>query len=164
MNLSVAGFGVGSVWMNMNPFSASRWPLHLNHSRGWRPTGQSSRLQYMAAARRRFHILLVAERAFLWLLTGRQTPRAAAGREQIQAQAGKGHEGQEFVEIAAWAPPGQPPGAAQGPRLHHQQDQPALQGAPGLNPGSPQDSGLAPNPRRLWSILTAGTPPVILRR
>ena len=43
-----------------------------------------------------------------------------------------GHEGPEFAEVPALAPPQQPRRAPQGPRLRHQQDQPPFQGAPGL--------------------------------
>jgi hypothetical protein len=53
----------------------------------------------------------------------------------IPAQTAKasGHEGQELVEIVAGASPQQPPRAPQRPRLHHQQDQPAVQGTAGVN-------------------------------
>jgi hypothetical protein len=43
-----------------------------------------------------------------------------------------GHEDPQLIEIATETPSGQPPCAAQGPRLHHQQDQSALQSSPGL--------------------------------
>jgi len=42
------------------------------------------------------------------------------------------HQGRQLAEIGQAAPQGLPRHPAQGAGLRHQQDQPALQGAPGL--------------------------------
>jgi hypothetical protein len=42
------------------------------------------------------------------------------------------NEDQEFAQVPEDPSPRKPPGSSQGPRLHHQQAEPALQGTPGL--------------------------------
>src|SRR5512144_502340 len=52
-----------------------------------------------------------------------------------------GHEDSQFIEVAESAPPGLPRHPPPRPDLRHQQDEPPLQGAPGLS--LTQRSGIA---------------------
>jgi hypothetical protein len=88
-------------------------------------------------------------------------PRAALDRRRAGRRGGghmtvSCHEGQELDQIVALAPPEQPSGAPQGPRLRHQQDKQTFQGAPGLKaaPSSPRRHGTGPlTPRSGVTIL-----------
>ena len=66
------------------------------------------------------------------------------------------NEDQEFAQVAEGPPPRKPPGSPQGARLHHQQAESALQGAPGLKPGGQRHD---PCNRR-----AAASPPATERR
>src|SRR5262249_28742038 len=75
----------------------------------------------------------------------------------------------EFTEVGQAPPQGQPHRPAQGPRLRHQQDQPALQGPPGLTPprpiaAAPCRSELLREPRpsaRFFVLAGAPTTPLL---
>lgn len=78
----------------------------------------------------------------MFLAVDARKPGRAADRHGIGAEASAGRvpinrsvsddEDQELAEVAPYSPSRQSSGASQGPRVHHQQDQSALQGPPGL--------------------------------
>jgi hypothetical protein len=53
-----------------------------------------------------------------------------------------GHEDSQFAKVAEVAPPGLPSDPPSRPDLRHQQDQPPLQGAPGLIERTPPVGGV----------------------
>jgi len=58
--------------------------------------------------------------------------RAATDNQSTKHEQAPGHEDSQFIEVAESAPPGLPSHPPSRPHLRDQQDEPPLQGAPGL--------------------------------